>query len=86
MSSRRKASFWAAVLVRTVTVCVFICFRATAESVFILKMQSGPNPVITRISLSESKRKIAVANPSAIAVTSASGAEAAIEVCLLEAH
>ena len=56
------------------------------ESVFMLRMQSGPNPVITCISLSESKRKIAVANPSAIAVTSASGAEVAIEVCLREAH
>ena len=39
-----------------------------------------------QISFSESYRKIAVANPSAIAVTSASGADVAIDVCLLEAH
>ena len=45
-----------------------------------LRTQPGPNPTITCISLSASNKKIEVAYPSAIAVTSASGADVAIEV------
>ena len=86
MSSLRKFSFCAAVLVLTVTDCVPNCFRATAESVFILIIELGPVPLTKPISLSVSNKKIDAANPSAIADNFVSGADVAMEVCLLDAH
>ena len=58
----------------------------TAESVFILIIALGPVPLTRPISLNVSNKKIDAANPSAIADTSASGAEVAFEVCLRETH
>ena len=51
-----------------------------------LKMHDGPIPLTSFNSFRESNKKILAANPSAMADTSASGAEVAIDVCLLDAH
>ena len=85
----RYASFCAAVLARTVTVWAFNCLGATAESVLRLRIHVGPKPFTARISLKVSKRNIAVAYPSAIAVTSASGefqSRLKISILTLEGH
>ena len=51
-----------------------------------LKMQEGPTPLTNLNSLRESNKNILAADPSAMADTSASGAEVAMDVCRLDAH
>ena len=57
------------------------------ESVFILNMQDGPDPLTTFSSFKVSKKKCLPQTPQPLPILpSGSGAEVAIDVCLLNVH